>query len=64
MVILTIHIRRDPFAQSGFRLGSKLKGALRSAVDGISLEGTEVPTVWDTFNDESPVSTIFNQRLV
>lgn len=38
------------------RIGSKLKGAIRGAIDGAPLEATEVPTVWDAFTDESHVS--------
>lgn len=37
------------------RLGSKLKGAIRGAIDGAPLEATEVPTVWDAFTDETQV---------
>lgn len=36
--------------QSVFRLGSKLKGAIRGGAT--SVEATEVPTVWDAFTDE------------
>lgn len=35
-----------------FRLGSKLKGAIRGAIDGAPMEATEVPTVWDAFTDD------------
>lgn len=41
------------------RFGSKLKGAIRGAIDGSTLEATEVPTVWDAFTDE-PQVTITN----
>ncbi|XP_055305467.1 uncharacterized protein LOC129570086 isoform X2 [Sitodiplosis mosellana] len=34
------------------RFSSKLKGAIRGAIDGAPLEATEVPTVWDAFTDE------------
>lgn len=37
------------------RFGSKLKGAIRGAIDGAPLEATEVPTVWDAFTDETQV---------
>lgn len=36
------------------RLG-KLKGAIRGAIDGSSMEATEVPTVWDALTDEPQV---------
>lgn len=38
------------------RFGSKLKGAIRGAIDGSTLEATEVPTVWDAFTDEPQVT--------
>lgn len=38
------------------RFSSKLKGAIRGAIDGAPLEATEVPTVWDAFTDEPQVS--------
>ncbi|KAG4066493.1 hypothetical protein HA402_007129 [Bradysia odoriphaga] len=41
---------RPTESQSVFRLGSKLKGAIRGAPT--SVEATEVPTVWDAFTDE------------
>lgn len=37
------------------RFSSKLKGAIRGAIDGAPLEATEVPTVWDSFTDEPQV---------
>lgn len=37
------------------RFSSKLKGAIRGAIDGAPLEATEVPTVWDAFTDEPQV---------
>lgn len=40
------------------RFSSKLKGAIRGAIDGAPLEATEVPTVWDAFTDEPQVCTI------
>lgn len=43
-------IFRPAESQSVFRLGSKLKGAIRGAPT--SVEATEVPTVWDAFTDE------------
>lgn len=33
----------------------KLKGALRGAIDGSTLEPTEVPTVWDALADDPQV---------
>lgn len=48
------------------RIGSKLKGAIRGAIDGAPLEATEVPTVWDAFTDESQVkeeSTAESKKL-
>lgn len=41
------------------RLGSKLKGAIRGAIDGAPLEATESPTVWDAFSDESQVINLY-----
>lgn len=49
---------RDLEPQGGFRLGSKLKGAIRSAIDGAPLDGTEIPTVWDALNDDAPVISV------
>lgn len=48
---------RVPDNQSGTvsRFSSKLKGAIRGAIDGAPLEATEVPTVWDAFTDEPQV---------
>lgn len=45
-------VTKNPEPQYMFRLGSKLKGAIRGAIDGAPLEATEVPTVWDAFTDE------------
>lgn len=51
----------DPFRASDIQSGtvsrfsSKLKGAIRGAIDGAPLEATEVPTVWDAFTDEPQV---------
>ncbi|XP_031628078.1 sorting nexin-14-like [Contarinia nasturtii] len=36
------------------RFSSKLKGAIRGAIDGAPLEATEVPTVWDAFATDEP----------
>lgn len=44
--------------QTVFRLGSKIKGAIRGAIDGTTLEATEIPTVWDAFSDELPVCVL------
>ena len=38
------------------KIGLKLKGAIRGAIDGAPLEATEVPTVWDAFADEPQVN--------
>lgn len=48
---------RENDVQSGTvsRLGSKLKGAIRGAIDGAPLEASEVPTVWDAFTDDPQV---------
>lgn len=42
------------------RLGSKLKGAIRGAIDGAPLEVAETPTVWDAFSDEAQVLMTFS----
>lgn len=41
----------------------KLKGAIRGAIDGSSLEATEVPTVWDALTDEPQVNSQCNANL-
>ncbi len=55
MVVLqrNIHLLffRPIESQSVFRLGSKLKGAIRGG-GATSVEATEIPTVWDAFTDE------------
>lgn len=50
-------IFRAADVQSGTvsRFSSKLKGAIRGAIDGAPLEATEIPTVWDAFTDEPQV---------
>ena len=55
-ISVPIHCRQIDI-QSGTvsRFGSKLKGAIRGAIDGAPLEATEVPTVWDALTDETQV---------
>lgn len=38
------------------KLGSKLKGVLRSAIDGAPLDEMSAQSAWDAFGDESPVN--------
>lgn len=44
------------------RISSKIKGAIRDAVDGTSIEASEVPTVWENFAEPptAPNITIYN----
>lgn len=52
------HFRNAEQSGSVSRL-VKLKGAIRGAIDGSSLEATEVPTVWDALTDEPQVEAPF-----
>lgn len=45
----------DIQAGAKFNFSSKIKGAIRGAIDGAPLEATEIPTVWDAFTDEPQV---------
>lgn len=47
-----------------FRLGSKLKGAIRGAIDGAPLEATEVPTVWDALTDDQQTNSVVGTNSI
>ena len=61
-----LYVCRQIDVQSGTvsRLGSKLKGAIRGAIDGAPLDATEVPTVWDAFTDENQVIFRLTAKLM
>lgn len=54
MFSIFLFIFRPTESQSVFRLGSKIKGAIRGGTT--SVEATEIPTVWDAFTDEPALS--------